>query len=88
VIESSEARVSASALKDIGRWRWHAARDGRARISRIVTLYDPPRPDAKSLIATLHDRRHSMKMLTGDALAVASEIAHGVGLSNNGAWRN
>jgi magnesium-transporting ATPase (P-type) len=45
-------------------------------------LYDPPRPEAKQLIAALHDLGVSVKMLTGDALAVASEIAHGVGLPN------
>ena len=45
-------------------------------------MYDPLRPDAKQLIATLHDLGVSVKMLTGDALAVASEIARGVGLPN------
>ncbi|MBZ0095762.1 MAG: HAD-IC family P-type ATPase, partial [Sulfuricella sp.] len=48
----------------------------------LVTLYDPPRPDAKQLIAALYGLGVSVKMLTGDALAVASEIAQGVGLSN------
>ena len=48
----------------------------------LVMLYDPPRPDAKQLIATLHDLGVAVKMLTGDALAVAREIAQGVGLPN------
>jgi magnesium-transporting ATPase (P-type) len=43
-------------------------------------LYDPPRPDAKQLIATLHDLGVPVKMLTGDALPVACEIGQGVGL--------
>jgi magnesium-transporting ATPase (P-type) len=43
---------------------------GAPALVGLVTLYDPPRPDAKSLIAALHD------------LAVASEIARGVGLPN------
>lgn len=47
----------------------------------LVTLYDPPRLDAKKLIATLRDLGVSVKMLTGDALAVAREIAQEVGLS-------
>ncbi|TAK32825.1 MAG: plasma-membrane proton-efflux P-type ATPase [Myxococcaceae bacterium] len=46
----------------------------------LVSLYDPPRPDAGQLIAALRDLGVSVKMLTGDALAVASEIARGVGL--------
>ena len=48
----------------------------------LVSLYDPPRPDAKQLIATLKELGVAVKMLTGDALAVASEIARGVGLPN------
>jgi plasma-membrane proton-efflux P-type ATPase len=46
----------------------------------LVSLVDPPRPDAAQLIATLRGLGVSVKMLTGDALAVASEIAKGVGL--------
>ena len=47
-----------------------------------MTLYDPPRPDAQQLIALLGDLGVAVKMLTGDALAVAREIARGVGLPN------
>ena len=43
---------------------------------------DPPRPDAKQLIAELHSLGVAVKMLTGDALPVAREIARGVGLPN------
>jgi magnesium-transporting ATPase (P-type) len=46
----------------------------------LVSLYDPPRPDARQLIATLIGLGVSVKMLTGDALAVALEIGEGVGL--------
>ena len=46
----------------------------------LVTLYDPPRPDAKELIASLENLGVAVKMLTGDALAVASEIGSTVGL--------
>ena len=48
----------------------------------LVTLYDPPRPDAQQLITLLGDLGVAVKMLTGDALAVAREIARGVGLPN------
>ncbi len=47
-----------------------------------VTLVDPPRPDAKPLITALRDLGVSVKMLTGDALAVAIGIAQEVGLPN------
>lgn len=55
---------------------------GPLRMIGLVTLYDPPRPDAAELIATLHRFGVRVKMLTGDALAVASEIARGVGLAD------
>jgi len=82
-IAALEARVSESALK--GYRTLAVARGSETGIPALiglVTLYDPPRPDAKQLIAELHDLGVPVKMLTGDALAVASEIARGVGLSN------
>ena len=82
-IETLEARVSESATK--GYRTLAVARGsetGAPALVGLVTLYDPPRPDAKQLIAALHDLGVSVKMLTGDALAVASEIARGVGLLN------
>ena len=82
-IEALEARVSESAAK--GYRTLAVARGpetGAPALVGLVTLYDPPRPDAKQLIATLHDLGVPVKMLTGDALAVASEIARGVGLPN------
>src|SRR5450759_5030385 len=82
-IDELEARVSASAAK--GYRTLAVARGpetGAPALVGLVSLYDPPRPDARQLIATLQDRGVSVKMLTGDALAVASEIARGVGLPN------
>ncbi len=82
-IEALEARVRESALK--GYRTLAVARGleaGTPALVGVVTLYDPPRPDAKQLIAELHDLGISVKMLTGDALAIASEIARGVGLPN------
>jgi plasma-membrane proton-efflux P-type ATPase len=82
-IEALEARVSESALK--GYRTLAVARGpeaGPPGLVGLVTLYDPPRPDAKQLISTLHDLGVPVKMLTGDALAVACEIGKGVGLPN------
>jgi plasma-membrane proton-efflux P-type ATPase len=55
---------------------------GTPALVGLVMLYDPPRPDAKQLIVELHDLGVAVKMLTGDALPVAREIAKGVGLTN------
>jgi plasma-membrane proton-efflux P-type ATPase len=82
-IEALEARVSDSAAK--GYRTLAVARgpeSGVPALVGLVSLYDPPRPDAKQLIAELQDRGVAVKMLTGDALPVASEIARGVGLPN------
>gem|GEM_PF-11788 len=82
-VEALEARISESALK--GYRTLAVARGpetGVPAMVGLVTLYDPPRPDASQLIATLRDLGVAVKMLTGDALPVAREIAHGVGLPN------
>jgi plasma-membrane proton-efflux P-type ATPase len=82
-IEALEKRVSESASK--GYRMLAVARGpetGNPALVGLVALYDPPRPDAKQLIATLHDLGVPVKMLTGDALAVACEIGQGVGLPN------
>jgi plasma-membrane proton-efflux P-type ATPase len=82
-IEALEARVNESAAK--GYRTLAVARGpetGALTVVGLVSLYDPPRPDAKQLIAALNDRGVAVKMLTGDALAVASEIARGVGLND------
>jgi len=82
-IEALEARVSESALK--GYRTLAVARGpetGVPSMVGLVTLVDPPRPDAKPLITALRGLGVSVKMLTGDALAVAIGIAKGVGLPN------
>jgi magnesium-transporting ATPase (P-type) len=82
-IAALEARVSASALK--GYRTLAVARGpetGTPALLGLVTLYDPPRPDAKQLIAELRELGVGVKMLTGDVLAVAHEIGEGVGLPN------
>jgi H+-transporting ATPase len=82
-IDALEARVSDSAGK--GYRTLAVARGAETRspeLVGLVTLYDPPRPDAKQLITELRGLGVAVKMLTGDALPVAREIAQGVGLPN------
>jgi H+-transporting ATPase len=82
-IEALEARVSASAAK--GYRTLAVARGpetGAPVLLGLVSLVDPPRPDAKQLIAELRDLGVAVKMLTGDALPVAREIGQGIGLPN------
>ena len=49
----------------------------------LVMLYDVPRPDSKQLIQELNKLGISVKMLTGDALPIAREIAKDIGLGEN-----
>ena len=49
----------------------------------LVTLHDPPRLDSKQLIQELRELGIAVKMLTGDALPIAREIAADVGLGDN-----
>jgi H+-transporting ATPase len=82
-IEGLETRISAAAAK--GYRTLAVARGpetGNASLLGLVSLYDPPRSDAKGLIATLLELGVPVKMLTGDALSVAREIGAGVGLPN------
>ena len=82
-IDALEARISESAGK--GYRTLAIARGpetGIPGLVGLVTLYDPPRPDAKQLITELRGLGVAVKMLTGDALPVAREIAQGVGLPN------
>lgn len=80
-IAALEERVAASAAKG---YRTLAVARGPAQgtpaLLGLVSLFDPPRPDAAQLIAALNDLGVRVKMLTGDALPVAIEIGRGVGL--------
>jgi H+-transporting ATPase len=54
--------------------------EGDAEIVGVAALSDKPRPDSSKLIAELRDLGVSVKMLTGDALPIAREMADLVGL--------
>ena len=56
------------------------AEGGPCKVIGVVTLSDPPRPEAARLIETLNRLGVRVRMLTGDALPVAVETARLVGL--------
>ena len=49
----------------------------------VLPLFDPPRDDAATTIATAAAMGVTVKMVTGDALAIAKETADKVGLGTN-----
>jgi H+-transporting ATPase len=49
--------------------------DGPWKLLGVLPLFDPPRVDAKSTVATARQMGVQIKMVTGDALAIARETA-------------
>ena len=57
--------------------------DGKWRLLGVLPLFDPPREDAKSTVATAAQMGVKIKMVTGDALAIAREMATTLGMGAN-----
>src|SRR5271163_4882232 len=57
--------------------------DGHWQFVGVLPLFDPPRDDAAATIATAASMGVTVKMVTGDALAIARETAAKVGLGTN-----
>jgi H+-transporting ATPase len=57
--------------------------DGKWRLLGVLPLFDPPRVDAKSTVATAAEMGVKIKMVTGDALAIAREMAKTLGMGAN-----
>lgn len=49
--------------------------DGKWQLVGVLPLFDPPREDAKATVATARQMGVKIKMVTGDALAIARETA-------------
>lgn len=57
--------------------------DGQWQFVGVLPLFDPPREQARATIATAREMGVSVKMVTGDALAIARETAGKLGLGAN-----
>jgi H+-transporting ATPase len=57
--------------------------DGSWQFLGVLPLFDPPREDARATIATARQMGVMVKMVTGDALAIAQETAKKLGMGNN-----
>jgi H+-transporting ATPase len=58
-------------------------RSGRWQYLGLIGLFDPPREDAATTIAQAKSLGVNVKMVTGDHIAIAHEIASQVGLGRN-----
>jgi H+-transporting ATPase len=59
--------------KDGGQWQFLG----------VLPLFDPPREDSKTTIATASQMGIKVKMVTGDQMAIAKEMARQLGLGQN-----
>jgi len=57
--------------------------DGAWQFLGVLPLYDPPRDDSKSTVATARQMGCRVKMVTGDQLAIAREISAQLDLGQN-----
>ena len=57
--------------------------EGKWQLLGVLPLFDPPRADAKSTVATAAEMGVKIKMVTGDALAIAKETAQTLGMGTN-----
>jgi H+-transporting ATPase len=60
-----------------------AGEDGKWQFLGVLPLFDPPREDAKTTIATALKMGVKIKMVTGDALAIAKETARKLDMGTN-----
>jgi H+-transporting ATPase len=56
---------------------------GKWQFLGVLPLFDPPREDAEATIATARQMGVKIKMVTGDALAIAQETAKKLGMGTN-----
>jgi H+-transporting ATPase len=56
---------------------------GKWQFLGVLPLFDPPRAEAKATIATARQMGVTIKMVTGDALAIAVETAKKLGMGTN-----
>jgi H+-transporting ATPase len=60
-----------------------ADEEGKWKFAGVLSLSDPPREQAKATIASAEQMGVKVKMVTGDALAIAREMAKQLGMGTN-----
>ena len=80
-VEKAVNEFAARGFRSLGVAR--AEKDGAWQFLGVLPLFDPPREQAKATIATAREMGVNVKMVTGDALAIARETAVKLGLGTN-----
>ena len=72
-VEKAVNEFAARGFRSLGVAR--AEGEGTWQFIGVLPLFDPPREDAKATIATARQMGVKIKMVTGDAIAIAKETA-------------
>ncbi len=80
-IDKAVNEFAARGFRSLGVAR--AEGEGQWQFLGVLPLFDPPREDAKATIATARQMGVNVKMVTGDALAIAQETARKLGMGTN-----
>ncbi|MFZ0383948.1 MAG: plasma-membrane proton-efflux P-type ATPase, partial [Solirubrobacteraceae bacterium] len=80
-VDNAVNEFAARGFRSLGVAR--AGADGPWELLGVLPLFDPPRKDAKATIATARQLGVKIKMVTGDALAIAQETAKKLGMGAN-----
>ena len=80
-VEKAVNEFAARGFRSLGVAR--AEGDGSWQFLGVLPLFDPPREDAKATIATALAMGVKIKMVTGDALAIAKETAKKLDMGTN-----
>jgi H+-transporting ATPase len=80
-VEKAVNEFAARGFRSLGVAR--AEKDGAWQFLGVLPMFDPPRDEAKATIATARQMGVKIKMVTGDALAIARETAGKLGMGAN-----
>jgi H+-transporting ATPase len=77
-IEADVDRLAARGYRTLAVGRRRG--DGPLELIGLIPLYDPPREDSAEVLRQMHDYGVRVKMITGDHVAIAREVARLLGL--------
>ncbi|MGA9413390.1 MAG: plasma-membrane proton-efflux P-type ATPase, partial [Terriglobales bacterium] len=80
-VEKAVNEFAARGFRSLGVAR--ADQENKWQVVGVLPLFDPPRQQAKATIASARQMGVSVKMVTGDQIAIARETARQLGLGTN-----
>ncbi|HVB86001.1 MAG TPA: plasma-membrane proton-efflux P-type ATPase [Candidatus Dormibacteraeota bacterium] len=80
-VDEAVQGFAARGFRSLGVARTRA--DSTWQLLGVLPLFDPPREDSKAMIATAAQMGIKVKMVTGDQMAIAKEMARRLGLGQN-----